>query len=86
MVISCFYLVYSLTGWILEGRDHLNWSLEAPEVGLYVLAGTVVYCVLVMAYARFKGAARYHPLNVSSIGHIILAILLTVSIFITVRL
>jgi len=86
VVISCFYLVYSLTGWIIEGRDKLNWALEAPGVALWVSAGIVIYCFLVLAYARFKGAERYHVLNVSSWGHMLLAVLLTVSVFITVKL
>jgi len=86
VVISCFYLVYSLTGWIIEGRDKLNWALEAPGVALWVGAGILLYCFLVLAYARSKGAERYHVLNVSSWGHMLLAVLLTISVFITVKL
>lgn len=47
MVISGFFLVYALTGWILEGRDHLNWSLEAEKVAVYVGLATLAYCMLV---------------------------------------
>jgi len=86
VVMSCFYLVYSLTGWIIEGRDRLNWALEAPGVAIWVGAGILLYCFVVLAYARSKGAARYHVLNVSSWGHMLLAVLLTVSVFITVKL
>jgi len=86
IVITCFYLVYALTGWILDGRDKLNWAIEAPEVGLWVCAGTIAFSLLVMAYTWFKGAKRTHPLNISSIAHIVIAVLLTASIFVTVRL
>ena len=86
VVMSCFFLVYALTGWIVEGRDMLNWALEAPGVATWVGAGLMLYCLAVLAYARWKGAARYHVLNVSSWGHILPAVLLTVSVFITVKL
>lgn len=86
MVMNGFYMVYSLTGWIISGRDKLNWSLEAGTVGLWVLAGMVIFCALVAAYTRFRGGNRWHPLIISSAGHVIVAVLLTISIFITVRL
>jgi len=86
VVMSCFFLVYALTGWILDGRDRLNWSLEAPDVALWVSAGIIAYSFVVMLYARFKGAVRYHVLNISSVAHIVLSVLLTASVFITVNL
>lgn len=86
MVMNCFYMVYSLAGWIIDGRDKLNWSLEAPTVGLWVCAGLLIYSVLVLAYVRWRGGNLWHPLSVSSIGHIVITLLLTLSIFITVRL
>ena len=86
MVMNCFYMVYSLAGWIIDGRDKLNWSLEAPTVGLWVCTGLLIYCALVLAYVRWRGGNLWHPLSVSSIGHIIITLLLTLSIFITVRL
>lgn len=86
VVMSCFFLVYSLTGWILDGRDKLNWSLEAPEVAVWVGTGIVLYCLVVILYARWKGAVRYHILNISSMLHIVLAVLLTASVFITVNM
>ena len=86
MVLNCFYMVYSLTGWIISGRDKLNWSLEAEKVGYWVLAGVALFCVLVIAYTLLRGGNRWHPLIISSVGHIVIAILLTVSILITVHL
>ena len=86
VVMNCFYMVYSLTGWILSGRDRLNWSLEAEFVGFWVLVGIVIFCVLVSAYTLVRGGNRWHPLMISSIGHIVIAVLLTISILITVHL
>ena len=86
MVLNCFYMVYSLTGWIISGRDKLNWSLEAETVGFWVLGGIVLFCALVIAYTLFRGGNRWHPLVISSIGHIVIAVLLTLSILITVHL
>lgn len=84
--MSCFFVVYALTGFILDGRDKFNWSLEAPTVSLWVGAGIVAFSLLVMAYARVKGAKPMHPLNMSSLGHIVLALLLTVSVFFVANL
>ncbi|MDB4222438.1 hypothetical protein N9850_01610 [Granulosicoccus sp.] len=86
VVMNCFYMVYSLTGWILSGRDKLNWSLEAESVGFWVLVSIVIFCVLVTAYTLLRGGNRWHPLVISSIGHIVIAVLLTISILITVHL
>jgi len=86
MVMSCFYMVYALAGWIIDGRDKLNWSLEAPTVGVWVCAGMIIYCVLVLAYVRLRGGNMWHPLSVSSVAHILLSLILTLSIFVTVKL
>ena len=86
VVMNCFYMVYSLTGWILSGRDKLNWSLEAESVGFWVLVSIVIFCVLVTTYTLLRGGNRWHPLVISSIGHIVIAVLLTISILITVHL
>ena len=84
--MNCFFMVYALAGWIIDGRDKLNWSLEAPTVGVWVCLGMIAYCVLVMAYVRLRGGNLWHPLSVSSIAHIVIALLMTLSIFITVKL
>jgi len=86
VVMNCFYMVYSLTGWIISGRDKLNWSLEAESVGYWVLISVVVFCALVCAFTFYRGGSRWHPLVISSIGHIVIAVLLTISILITVHL
>ncbi|MFK8084078.1 MAG: hypothetical protein AB8B97_27660 [Granulosicoccus sp.] len=84
IVMNCFYMVYSLAGWVIDGRDKLNWSLEAPTVGIWVCAGMLLYCALVLGYVRWRGGSFWHPLSVSSVVHILIALSLTVSIFATV--
>jgi len=86
VVMSCFFLVYALAGWVVDGREKSNWSIEAPDVAIWTGSGIVIYCVLVMLYTRWKGAARYHMLNLSSWCHLVLAVLLTVSVFVAIRL
>ncbi len=86
VVMSCFFLVYALAGWVVEGRHKLNWSLEAPAVATWTAIGVVTYCIVVLLYARWKGATRYHVLYVSSWGHIFISVLLTISVFVAVKL
>ena len=86
LVMNCFYMVYSLTGWILDGRDRRNWSIEALSVGVWVLVFIVLFSGLVIAYTRWRGGSWWHPLSISSFGHMALAILLTISVLITVKL
>lgn len=86
IVMNGFYMVYSLTGWILSGRDKLTWSLEAESVGVWVLLGMLIFCALVSVFTLLRGGSRWHPLVISSMGHILIAVLLTLSIYINVRL
>jgi hypothetical protein len=85
VVMTCFYLVYALTGWVVEGRDKFNWSLEATRVALWVGSGIILYSMLVLFFVRFKGAGKKHILVYSSFLHIALAIVTTVSVFVCVR-
>jgi len=86
MVMTCFYMVYALTGWVVSGRDKATWAIEAESVAQWVGIGISLYCVLVMLYAYVKGVWPKHILVYSSYMHIALAILLTLSVFICVRL
>jgi len=86
IVINCFFIVYALVGWILEGRDKFNWSLEAEEVALWVAAVVIAWSVLQLLYARWKRLPSAHILRISSYGHIVIAALMTLSVIITVRL
>lgn len=85
VVMTCFYLVYAMTGWVIDGRDKFNWSIEAVRVASWVGSGIVLYSVLVLLYVYYKGVGRKHILVYSSVLHIVFAVLLTVSIFVCVR-
>jgi len=85
VVMTCFYLVYALTGWVVDGRDKLTWSIEAEGVAIWVGSGIVLYSLLVLLLAHYKGAGSKHILVYSSVLHIVLALLLTISIFVSVR-
>ena len=80
IVVNGFLLVYALTGWFIDGRDKLNWSLEAGGVAYWVGLGVPVYGVLVVAWTRLMGGAWRHPLIVSSVLHALLALGLALSV------
>ena len=86
VVMTCFFLVYALTGWVIDGRDKLNWSIEASGVAIWVGSGIVLYSILVLLLARLKGTGPKHILVYSSAMHIVFALLLTLSIFVCIRL
>ena len=80
VVLTGFYLVYALVGLVIEGQSKLKWSDEALIVGLRVLLLIVIMNGLVMAYALFKKVPFRHPLWISPITHIAIAVVLTVII------
>lgn len=82
IVMNCFLLVYALTGWVVDGRDHLNWSLEAGGVAFWVGLGVPLFGVLVIAWTRLMGGGWRHPLIVSSALHGLLSLALAVSVVI----
>ena len=86
MVMSCFFTVYALTGWLLEGRDKITWALESPEVALWVGAGVILYSALVTGFTIVRGGGRRHPLVLSSLFHTVLSVLLVVSVLLCVRM
>lgn len=86
VVMTGFYLVYSLTGLILEGKSKLNWSLEALDVANMVGGSIAAYSICVMALALFKKLGKYHILMVSAVGHLVLALILTAIVYIIVKL
>lgn len=86
VVINCFFIVYALVGWILEGRDKLNWSLEAVELASWTALVVVFWCAMQLLYARWKKLPSGHILRISSYGHLFIAVLMTLSVIITVRL
>jgi len=86
IIFNGFFMVYAMVGWILEGRDKFNWSLEAVEVALWVGGAMLVWCALQLVYARYKRLPKGHLLRISSYGHALVAVLMTLSVIITVRL
>lgn len=86
VVMNCFFMVYALVGWILEGRDKYNWQLEAITVSLRVAMVVLGWCAMQLLYARWKQLPRGHILRISSYGHALIAVLMTLSVIITVRL
>ncbi len=86
VVMNSFYLVYALLGLLLEGRDLLNWSIEAAPNAPWVCAVILGYCALTALFAIARGARFGHALVVSSLIHAALALALTVLILATVRL
>jgi len=82
IVMTTFFLLYALTGWVLEGRHHVNWSIEAPLVAIWVGPGIIAYSVLVATLVKLRGGATRHPLMVSSLVHGLLALLLMLGIFV----
>lgn len=86
MVMSCFFTVYALTGWLLEGRDKITWALESPEVAMWVGAGVILYSLLVTGFTLLRGGSRRHPLVWSSLFHSVLSVLLVVSVLLCVRM
>lgn len=84
-VMTGFYLVYSLVGLLLDGRDKANWALEAISVSVPVGGSIALFSVLVLLYARWKGLAGMHLLKVSGWAHLVLSIVLTIAVFIIVR-
>ena len=86
LVMNGFFAVYALTGWVLDGRDLRNWSLEAETVALRVGIGIALFCVPVALGTRLLGGRWRHPLIWSSLFHILVALGLTLSVFAATRL
>ncbi len=80
IVMNGFFTVYTITGWLVEGQYRINWSIEAPNVALYVGAGVTLFCLLVLAMLKWRGLAWRHPLGISSIVHAALALALAATV------
>ena len=77
IVLTGFYLVYALVGFIIEGQSKLRWCDEALEVGVFVTMITVGLNAMVMGYAWFSRVRLKHVLWISPAFHIGVAIILT---------
>lgn len=85
IVMNGFFTVYALTGWLVDGQYRINWSIEAPNVALYVGTGMTLFCILVLFLLRWRGLPWNHPLGLSSMAHAALALLLATLIASVVR-
>jgi len=85
VVMTTFFLVYAITGWVLEGRHHVNWAIEAPLVAWWVGPGIVAYSALVALLVRLRGGRSGHPLMISSALHAGSALVLMACIFLAIR-
>ena len=80
VVMNGFFVVYTITGWLVSGQYRINWAIEASGVALYVGAGMVGFCLLVLALLKLRGLPWTHPLGISSLVHGALALLLAATI------
>ena len=62
LVISGFFLVYSLLGWVLEGPSLLRWLDEVWVVSWPTALVQITFCLAVTAWARGRRFAWSHPL------------------------
>lgn len=81
VVMTCFYFVYALVGFFIDGSSKMRWDEEAQEVGLGVLGLVLGYCAFSLFIVWVKRGGLYHPVTVSSFVHGIIAICLTALIF-----
>lgn len=74
IVFTSFYLVYSVVGLFLDGRDKVQWSVEAWDVSTLTAATIIIYSALVLLLVRVKDPSFVHKLAISSYIHIVLAL------------
>lgn len=82
VVMTGFYLVYALVGLVIDGANKLKWTEEALQVGALNTMIILAINGLVMAYAFFHRLKLSHVLWVSPLVHIVIALLLTLLIWI----
>ena len=78
IVFSSFYLVYSVVGLFLDGRDKVQWAVEAWDVSTMTAATIIIYSALVLLLVRVKEPSFVHKLAISSYIHIVLALGFTI--------
>jgi hypothetical protein len=79
VIPNSFLLVYWLLGLVLEGDDKIKWSNESAQVALGVGGTTLLFVALVLVVLRLRGVAMPHPLWLSSLIHLGLAVFLYVA-------
>ena len=81
VVVTGFFLVYALVGWVIDGDALLRWQSEAMQVALLTALGQVFICVCVFVFSRIKRLSWRHLLTWSGPVHIVLAIGLAVAVY-----
>ncbi len=85
IVFTSFYLVYSVVGLFLDGRDKVQWAVEAWDVSSMTATIIIIYSFLVLLLVRVKDPSFSHKLAISSYIHIILALGFTVLVAILLQ-
>ncbi|MCB1756348.1 MAG: hypothetical protein KDJ38_12545 [Gammaproteobacteria bacterium] len=76
VVFSSFLLIFAAVGLLVEGRDKIQWSVEAWGVSLLTGAVIIGYSALVLLLVKLRGGDFRHVLALSSFFHIGLTLLL----------
>ena len=82
VVMTCFYIVYAVVGLFIDGASKMRWDEEAQAVGLGTLGLILGYCAFSLLIVWLKRGGLHHPVTITSIVHSLIAISLTVLIFI----
>ena len=81
LVISGFFLVYTLVGLVLEGDSLSLWIDESWSVAWPVAAGQIGVCACIIAFARYKKLPFSHVLSWSGLVHIALVLALAAIVY-----
>ncbi len=76
-VMTGFYFVYALLGWVLEPNEFIRWAYEAREVSNGILLLTVILNVPSWLYGHYHGLPWLSRLKISATFHILIALMLT---------
>lgn len=81
VVFSSFFLIFATVGLFLDGRDKVQWSVEAWEVSRLTALLIVGYSLLVLLLVKLKRLLPLHILALSSYLHIALSAVLVLLVF-----
>ena len=81
VVVTGFFLVYALVGWVLEGEAVGRWQAEAMQVALLTALAQTFACVGIFLFSRVKRLSWRHLLTWSGPFHIVMAIGLAVAVY-----
>ena len=81
VVVTGFFLVYALVGWVLEGEALSRWQAEAMQVALLTALAQVFACFCIFVFSRIKRLSWRHLLTWSGPVHILFAIALAFAVY-----